>query len=61
MGLGEFIDKNAHQPISAVYICFCAFTRHAGFVRARHAGFVREVQKDSEKDFNLVANLCNRF
>ena len=32
-----------HQPISAAYICFCIY--------ARHAGFVREVAKDSEKDF----------
>ena len=32
-----------HQPLSAVYICFCVHTRHAGFVR--------EVPKDSERDF----------
>ena len=44
MGRGEFIDKNAHWPISAEYICF--------YVYARHAGFVREVPKDSESDFN---------
>ena len=29
-----------------MYICFCVY--------ARHAGFVREVSKDSERDFTLV-------
>ena len=43
MGRGEFIDKNAHYPISAVCICICVY--------ARHAGFVREVPKVSERDF----------
>ena len=46
MGRGKFIDKNAHQPISAVYICY--------WVYARHAGFVREVLKDSERDLILA-------
>ena len=53
MRRGYFIHKKAHQPISAVRICFCVY--------AHHTGYVREVPKICDRDCNMNLTLLRHF